>query len=368
MTLRFALLAAAAAALLMGGRAATAEVVNPWRTTLPDLVAAADAVVRARVVEATARERRLAIDEVVWCRAGVLAPAAALAPACVPAGGPDASALAFLVRGNDGGFRLIGAERGWIAGDPEAEAFVRAALERGPDGPDEGGEARLAALVGALESRSARVRDDALREVAKALAGEPRLEAGALAAILAAARVGLGAADPEPAILALARLPARAGEPALVDAVRRKVAPALVGRALRGRTGAVRALLADLERTSATDAAWAGNILRALGHAGDPLATGAAVRALDDAATRRAALEALIALRDRAAVPALKRQLATADREWAAVALACAGGDEALGALEFALHNHEDEALRRFIARLLADPAEARALLEIGSP
>ena len=51
---------------------------------------------------------------------------------------------------------------------------------------------------------------------------------------------------------------------------------------------------------------------------------------------------------------------------WAATGLAGVGGDKALGALEFAEHNHASTRVREFITRLLDDPATARDDLEVG--
>ncbi|GIW71860.1 MAG: hypothetical protein KatS3mg102_1402 [Planctomycetota bacterium] len=412
---RFVIRAAAALlglASVVAAPQARAELVDPWLSSLPRLLCAADAVVQARLAPppGLAAEVELQVERVLWVRPdlGEPVPARAWAPRCIlHAGEPQpARALAFLAYDERGGFRLLGSQRGWIAGDVDAEAFVRKALEllaraapraeaaapAGPAPPDSEREPPLvtaaagvaawaagralptarewsALLLAALDSPSARVREDALRGLAEVVPALPgALDPAQAERIAMAARAALRAPDPEPAVAVLAVLPGEAAEAGLLEAARAGLLPELVGPALAARPAAVAALIEQLRAMPGLAPAERRAVLRALGHSADRGVLGVLLEHLERAETRGAALQALAALGAPEAVPRLKRCLLGAERHgaepaWAAVALAYTGGDEALGALEYARYNHPDPALRRFVAELLADPAAARAAL-----
>jgi len=364
----FALATIAAAGLLGGASDARAEVVDPYRTTLARLAAEADAIVTAHLAPGSGHAHVLLVDGVRRLRGDLPAPETASASGCVghgeAAAGGERPGLAFLVRTPEGGYRLIGGERGWVADDGAAEAFV-ASLPSGAPG--------ASALVQALGSESARVREDALRDLSQAPMA--KLDQASLSLVRASAEGALAEPDPEPAIRVLATLPGGAGEPALLRAARDARTASFAGHALAGRGAAIDRLVTEVADGSLPVATRA-SIATALGFAGERRATAALAgllptnaRSAEGAPLAAASLRALRLLGDASAAPAVKALLlgegaSQEARLRAALALAYMGGDEAIGALEFAEANHADPAVRAYITRLRSSPGEARLELE----
>lgn len=272
--------------------------------------------------------------------------------------------LVFITRDAQGDPVLLGQEFGWLPGDDAAVAFVRKLIPALGQGPN----ASFGQLAAGLDSRSDRVRQDAIRDLAR-----DRLTGAAnpdqVSRFVDAASAALGeAASSEPAARLLARLPGDAGLPSLLLGARRGNGLAAIAAALESRPTAFSPLISDLQDLRGKLAARETlNIIEVLGLAQVRAAAPAINELASETGLGFSAVRALARIADPRSLATLKDAALKGDGDsaaWAAIGLAFIGGDEAVGALEFAGNNHKNTRLRALITAMLKDPAAARDRFE----
>jgi len=333
------------------------SIVNPDAVTLTALAERSSLVITATVsVDLASSQFRLCPSAIVAGRAELLPPPLLLAPATGFAVGQRG--MLFLKRDVKGALVPVDPEHGWIVGDSEALDFVqRLAAARAA-----GRETEL--QLKALESRSRRVREDALRELGKRPDELSKLNIRDRASLIAGLRRALSGDARDAVVRVLAALPARAAVPVLIEAARAGVDAEELGAAIAAKSGGLAAAIGAFEGAPKAFAP-------VLGHSASAEAVPPLIEALSRPESHSCALRALAQLARPEGVAALKAELLKpSDLEsaaWAATGLAFSGGDEALGALEFARWNSKFPKLRGFIARLTRDPAQARQSLRSDS-
>lgn len=257
-------------------------------------------------------------------------------------------------------------DRAWIPNDAGALAFVEQYRVKRSSSPE--AVARL--LLTHIDSGSPRVRQDVLWDLCSFLPQLARFNEAELDRVARASRAAWDrpASGAAPMVL-LGALPGGRGLPDLAEAARKGIKPRAVGRALAAHGAALDALASELQESDG-GAEEKTKLIAVLGYSGRPRAVPALLTVLGDAGLAVPAARALANIPgDRRAVPALKALLLGAERDrellaWAAVGLAFRADDASLGALGFARYNHPDPAMKRFLTRLVKDPAQARRALQ----
>ena len=261
--------------------------------------------------------------------------------------------------------QILGHDLGFITGDKEAIRFVTGLLQV----RNQGQSAVLQFLLSKLNSPSIRIRSDLMIDLqpfadkfgSLSDKNKETLRKAAVAALEYSEAV-------EPALAVLALLPNDAGLSALISAAHQGLAPEVLGPILTKKEAAMKTLIAALkERRASLSNKEALHIVRVLREARHPSSIAILKDTLGDKLLHLESCRALGELAAPASLKALKAVMLNSQHPnaacWAAVGLAFMGGQEAIGALEFASKNHSSEQVRSTILKLLKNPAATRSEL-----